>query len=269
MLTGVVAWFCRRNRRKSVYAAASDIDFLPGKQQIEYRRDRWLFEYGVQNVDAIVVQNQRQYADCREHYGRDATLIPSCSTEAVAPRNPEEILWVGTIRSYKRPELFIDLARGLPQLRFTMVGGPGGSDAASMNYFREIEAVAKSVPNLKFCGFVPYAEVDAFFDRASIFVNTSLYEGFPNTFLQSWARGVPVVSYFDTGSKFEGQAVVCRVCSQQEAASAVCTLKSDAGAWRYASERSRRHFENEHSLGSAVSRYVQLFSQLGSGPASA
>jgi glycosyltransferase involved in cell wall biosynthesis len=44
---------------------------------------------------------------------------------------------------------------------------------------------------------VPYHEVNAYYARSHIFVNTSDSEGFPNSFLQSWVRGTPVFSFFD------------------------------------------------------------------------
>jgi glycosyltransferase involved in cell wall biosynthesis len=155
----------------------------------------------------------------------------------------------------------------LPQFCFTMVGGPGGSDSSSINYFRAIEAAAKSIPNLRFHGFVPYSEVDSYFDRARVFVNTSLYEGFPNTFLQSWARGVPVVSYFDTGSRHNKDAVVRVVADEPAAAIQISTLMSNARDWRTASQRSLEHFSDVHSVDSAVSRYARLFSRMGIVPA--
>ena len=55
---------------------------------------------------------------------------------------------------------------------------------------------AKSA-NLTFHGKVPYLEIGRLFDRARLVANTSEVEGFPNTFLQAWVRGVPVVTLFD------------------------------------------------------------------------
>ena len=33
-----------------------------------------------------------------------------------------------------------------------------------------------------------------FFQNVKIFVNTSTYEGFPNTFIEAWKNGIPVIS---------------------------------------------------------------------------
>src|SRR4051812_18313418 len=40
MWTGVVAEFCRRHGKRSIYAGASDNDFRIGREQIVYARDR-------------------------------------------------------------------------------------------------------------------------------------------------------------------------------------------------------------------------------------
>ena len=49
MLTAVVAEFCRRYGKRSIFASAADLDFVPGRQPIRYLRDRWLFEQGYPN----------------------------------------------------------------------------------------------------------------------------------------------------------------------------------------------------------------------------
>ncbi len=266
MLTGVVVAFCRRHGRKSVYAGAADIDFLPGKQQIAYARDRWLFEYGLRRADAVVVQNAFQQEACLAHYGRKAVLIPSCYVpprEAAADENGS-VLWVATIRDYKQPELLLEIARRLPQHRFVMVGGAGGEGRSKdVGYFDSIKAEAHRLGNVEFAGFVPYAGIDAYFNRARVFVNTSRYEGFPNTFLQAWARGVPTVSFIDPSLRSvqrPAYAVVRDVC---EAAREIQRLMLDDDYWRRASSLCRSHYRAEHSFTAVVSRYTEILGALG------
>jgi len=266
MLTGVVAAFCRRYDRKSIYAGASDSDFMPGKELIRHWRDVQLFRYGLRNVDAVVAQNPTQRQDCERHYARAPVFIPSCYVPPADGRGRDEagneILWVSTIRQFKRPEIFLDIARRLPGFRFRMIGGPGGSDAESRRYFSAMEAAAKNIPNLEFLGFVPYAQVDTHFDRARIFVNTSLHEGFPNTFLQSWARGVPTVSLFDTGSFCMGEPVSCVVQDTDQMVRTINRLMADEAAWKHKSALCRSHFETEHSVRAVIAAYEKLFISL-------
>jgi glycosyltransferase involved in cell wall biosynthesis len=189
MWVGVVAQFCRRHGRRLVYAGASDKDFVPGVAgQIRYARDRWLYRRGLAGAAAIVVQNDRQRADVRRHYGREAVLIPSCY-ELPAERAGgarDRVLWVGRMHPGKRPELLLDLAERLPWRRFVMAGGAVDGGQA---YFEAIRARAAKLPNVEFTGFLPLAQVERWFDRARVVVNTSVYEGMPNVFLQAWARG--------------------------------------------------------------------------------
>jgi glycosyltransferase involved in cell wall biosynthesis len=259
MWVSVVAQFCRRHGRRSVYAAASDMDFIPGEGgQIRYARDRWLYHWGLARVDRIVAQNEAQRVSCRARYGREALVIPSCyelpahAPSAQAPR--DTVLWVGTIRAGKRPELLLELAARLPQHRFVMVGGPDRYERA---LFERVRRAAALVANVEFTGFLPLAQVESRFDTARVLVNTSEFEGMPNTFLQAWVRGVPTLATVDVGvpahRRFRGL---------DEGAREIETLFADAAHWQSASRGCREYFERTHSGAQTLERYGRLFDEL-------
>ncbi|NVD73926.1 glycosyltransferase [Duganella sp. BJB488] len=249
MLTGLVAQFCAARGRRFVYAAASDADFYPQLPLIRYARDKWCYRRGLRMADAVVVQNPAQQRDCLARYGRQATIVPSChAAPAGAHADPDGyVLWAGTVKPLKRPELLLALARRLPQLRFRLVGG--GADAA-------LRQAAAALPNLELAGFVPYAQIDAQFDGARVLVNTSEFEGFPNTFLQAWARGVPSVSFFDNGSRHEGRAVSCVVADLDAMAAQLQQLMGAPPAWQAASARVRAYFDAHHTPQAALRAYA-------------
>ena len=264
MLTAVVAEFCRHHGRRSIYAGASDIDFIPGRQQIRFRRDRWLFERGLARVDRLVVQNENQRKSCLLHYGRPSVLIPSCY-EPPADARPGEgdsVLWVGTVHPYKRPELFLELARRLPHRRFVMVGGPGVDDEARQSYFEGVRAAAARLPNVEMTGFLPLERVEPYFDRARVHVNCSDYEGVPNTFLQAWARGVPAVAWVDIAARHQGEPVYRVVSELDEAVAEIERLFENGAYHRHASARSRDYFAATHSPGQVMARYNALLAEL-------
>lgn len=263
MLTAVIAAFCKRRGKISIYAGASDHDFLPGREDIRLRRDRWLYERSLARIDQVVVQNEKQQRDCLLHYGRQSTLIPSCYQlrPGSRPGSGERILWVSTMHRDKRPELFLELVRRLPQFRFAMIGGPGAAPGDG-EYFASLRRSAASFPNLEFTGFLPLPEVETWFDKAAVLVNTSTHEGMPNTFLQAWSRGIPAVTLCDTGSRLLG-ARVCHVARDiREAASEISRLFSDELYRRRSSARCREYFANTHDPAGVLANYMRLFDKL-------
>lgn len=257
MLVGVVAEFCRRNGKRSIYAAASNTDFAADPSgKVRYARDRWLYRRGLARVDAIVVQNEAQRAACRAAYGREPVVIPSCYEAPAnrARRSGDCVLWAGMIRAGKRPELFLELAALLPHRRFVMVGGPVQGETA---LFERIRRRAAGLANVVFTGFLPLAQVESRFDAARVFVNTSDHEGMPNTFLQAWARGIPTVATVDVGTPVHTQ-----VRSVPEAAREIEALFTDREKWESASTRCREHFERTHSGAETLARYGRLFDEL-------
>jgi len=265
MLTALVAVFCRSYSKRSIFASACDLDFLPGRQPIRYLRDRWLYERGLALVDRIVVQNETQQRNCRAHYGRESTQLPSCYElpAGVSPGTGDCVLWVGSIREpdYKRPELFLELARRLPQRRFVMIGGAGG-EGGTHACFERIRNAATALPNVEFTGFLPLARVEPYFDRARILVNTSVHEGMPNTFLQAWARGVPTVAFVDTGARLRGEPLYQVVEGVEEAVGEVERLFTDEAHWARASARCREYFGSTHSPSRVLERFEGLLGEL-------
>lgn len=265
MATGVVAEFARRHGRRSIFAGASDNDFQKGREQIRFARDRWLYHRGLRRVDRIVVQNAFQQAHCLREFGRESVLIPSCYElpPDAQPGAGDLALWVATVHEYKRPEWLLEVARRLPHRRFVMIGGLSTRGTRlTPGYYEAIERAAAALPNVAFKGFLPLEQAEKWFDRARVFLNTSVYEGMPNTFMQCWARGVPTVATVDVGARVGNEPVYRIARTVEEAAEEVERLFTDELHWARTSARCRDYFHHNHSPEEALARYERLFREL-------
>ncbi len=113
----------------------------------------------------------------------DATFYRYLLIPRATPRISEkqiDLLWVSRCQQLKRPHLFLDLVEGLPDARCTMI-----CPCEDKELWDSVARRARNLPNLEFIEKVPYHEIQEYYDRAKIFVNTSTFEGFPNSFIQS------------------------------------------------------------------------------------
>lgn len=196
-LVGIVALFSKCYGKKFIFAGAHENDFMPSRMIVSGKLEGFLYAYGLKNTDAICVQSYNQKQLLWDNFRLDGMVIRNfspCQVRPVSLYEREYILWVSTIRSWKRPRHFLKLAEQYPQEQFVMIGGPATNDKY---LYEKIEETSQKVDNLEFLGFQPLEIVERYFNRAKVLINTSKSEGFPNTFLHAWCRGVPVISCFD------------------------------------------------------------------------
>ena len=255
--TGITAWFCRRHGKRFISRIASDLACIPGKQLIRFWRDRKIYEYGLRNADLIVAQSEQQRKLLQQNYGLKSEVLDMAVEMPTGPQPAKDIdvLWVSNLRPVKRPEVVFDLARRLPHVKFTMAGGalPGAED-----YFRSMQQAASELPNVTFPGAVPYADVGALFSRAKIFLNTSEIEGFPNTFLQAWVRGVPVVTFFDPDSLIKQRQLGRTAADFDDMVRAIQSMLDDNEERERAGERARTYAVATFGPKHIASRYLEM-----------
>lgn len=260
---GLVALFCKRYRRKYVFKVAHDTDCEPDQLLIRYWRDKKLYEYGLRHADGILVQSLQQQHSMLTNYGLHSQvtemLVDSPESECEFAGRGMKVLWVNNLRQFKRPDLFLALAKKLPQLKFHMVGGPQPGFEA---LFEKIRQEAANLSNCTFHGRVPYHEMDNKYAGARVFVNTSDTEGFPNSYLQAWIRGTPVVAFFDPDAVIRSENLGRAVSSLDEMASAVTELVNNDSAWSDASERCKAYMARVYGESRIISPYLEMFKRI-------
>lgn len=261
LMTGVVARFAAQKRRKMIFRVAHDSDCIPGEQLINLERDRRIYEYGLRRSDLISVQSVVQSELMQKHYGLPSTVVDMAAEIPQLPAEEKrdvDVLWVNNFRSFKRPELLLEIAKRMPDVSFVMIGGEIKGYA---DLYRDIRNEANSIPNLNFVGAVPYSEVNSYFSRAKIFLNTSDSEGFPNSFLQAWVRGVPVVSYFDPDGLIASRDIGVAAASQDRFDDPLADLLRSERRRRDMAERARQFVIDRYSPGAIVAAYEHLLEQ--------
>jgi glycosyltransferase involved in cell wall biosynthesis len=204
-----------------------------------------------------VAQNEAQRENLPRHCGREAMVIPSCYElpPARSAAQRDVVLWVAMIQESKRPSCCSSIAARLPQRRFVMIGGPR---PGTEPFYERIRAQAAALPNVEFKGFLPLAQAEPWFDRARVFINTSAYEGMPNTFLQAWARGVPTLATVDIGAP----GAYTMFDDPAPAAQEIERLFADEPHWRARSAECRSYFERRYSCDSVLAQYGEVFEAL-------
>ncbi|HEV3084898.1 MAG TPA: glycosyltransferase family 4 protein [Gemmataceae bacterium] len=268
--TAEVIASCRRWGMRSLVFVVSDLELSDrvrcgGGAELALGTSTHAAWYSLTYADEVVVQTVRQQEQLGRIIGREGTLIRSPvdlpPAENGSPGRRQHALWIGraerTALAEKRPELCLELARRCPEIPVLAVMNP-------VDPGRYAELRACKPANLTMLEHVPFEEIDDYFRRAFVLLNTSSYEGFPNTFLQAGKHALPILSM-----KVDPDGILNR-----HGCGVVCGDDLDRMAaelrrfWRdpqYATSlgrNARRYVEAEHDLRVRVDELVGVLNRL-------
>ena len=192
---GIACKYCQKHNCKVIWHIANRPDVQ--KRKIKFNKNIFInyiekkyLEYGIKHADYIIGQAEYQDSMLSKNFGRKCDLIVKnyhpLHTEKINKIGKIKIVWIANFKNAKQPKIFVELAmkfKSYSNVIFIMVG-------RNSDYLKNAELPV----NIDIKGTLEIEDVNKLLNTAHIFVNTSIYEGFPNTFIQAWMRKVSVVS---------------------------------------------------------------------------
>lgn len=261
-LTGIAGLYSFIFRSKFVWNVAHDDDLSPSVSDKSTfysgsRIDKALLMVGRRLADYIVTQTSEQFHRAKQAMpNAGIILVPNFHPQPkdeIKPRSVLRVIWVANFRPEKNPELFIRLAKDYlnidSRVQFTMIGSQSSNSAWQNSLLLAIG----ECQNLTYLGGLPASVTNAYIANSDVFVNTSLSEGFPNTFIQAWLRSVPVISAFVDPDGILGKGVGGYIAGESCALlDHVRRLLEDADLRATLAATGKAHAQANHSMRNAV-----------------
>lgn len=258
-VTGQIGFWCKSHQRRFVYSVASDYDCRRDADLHKPAKDEWFFSRGLQRADHVICQTLYQQRLLRENYKVESEMIPMPGTPpALDPACSDDdrfasqkVLWVGRVQTEKRINWFLEIAARLTRYQFAIVGPP---DLPEVEMARVLKVVDET-PNLEYVGKIPGSEMPAIYQSAALLCCTSVFEGFPNTFLEAWSYGLPVVTTFDPDNLVAERGLGLPGQDPAELSDAIKKILGDRPTWSSFGDNARRYFAQYHEPEKVMGRF--------------
>lgn len=252
-------WHIRKFRQNVKLKIANSLKypvFYLNALLMDYCRNK-----GMKKVNVAWSQNVFQKEQLLKNFGlKTNTMIsghpmPKETVDHEKNYDRQTILWCANLGKRKRPELFIALANQMQHTnyKFVMVGGHSDQEY--------VDALFANQPdNLTVVGKCSFDEALAHFNSASVFINTSAAggDGFPNTYIQAWLRGVPVYTMgFDPDSVIVRNKLGYNNSDINQLEEKLNHLLRDKESYIAMSKRVKHYSEQHHSIKVMTDNFVK------------
>ncbi len=251
--TGRVAFGCRMGwgrPRRFAFCLASDANYGSHLRAGRFGIEGRMYQYGLRRADLVIAQTARQREGLNTATGIHSQVIPMAPAEplifAKAPQIGEmpRVAWIGRISQEKRLEWLLEVARRCPDIAFDIAGAPNRTS----DYATRLTEDATQLPNVTFHGRLGPSQVQELYANSKLLCNTSVYEGFPATFLEAWSHGLPVVSTFDSDDIVTKNQVGWVTDSIDGLVAGLRHYLGDAKTYAQASGVAKAFYANNYSL---------------------
>lgn len=263
-LTGILSLYAKLKKKVFLYSVASDQDII-FNLHVKNIKDLINIPYiiGIRYSTCVLCQSMNQKILLDKYSTQiKSELVKNIYNFKINKyeKNKEfdtDVLWVGRCEKVKRPEMFIELAKKLPDMRFQMICA---SSKENLEYYQQISQLANETNNIKFLGFIPHEKISTYYSKSMMLVCTSLREGFPNTFLEAWGHEIPVVSL-----GIDPDGIISKYnlgfCSRNfnELVNDVEILSTDAHLREKMCFNGREYVSSEHSVDKILDCYEYIF----------
>lgn len=223
-----------------------------------------IYAFGIAQASYIVAQSLEQIKILEKWQNRKISNISVIkSGYHISPFNNEiknTILWVGRAQGLKRPEIFLKIAENFPDENFIIICNKG----TYIEYWNEIKEKADKIPNLTFVPFVLFENIDNYFKESKVFINTSTYEGFPNTFVQAAKSKTPILSLRINPDRFLTKYKCGIVCDNniKKMVNNLELLLTNQDLYNKFSENALRYAKEHHDIDKISMKWINLLIKL-------
>ncbi len=227
LLAPLPAWLIARLRGRKVI-----INYRSGEARNHLRKSRTARAV-LSRTDRVVVPSM-YLVDVFREFGLAAQAVPNIvdlrefSYRARQPLRPYLICTRGFHPYYSADVVtraFVEVKREFPEGRLCLVG-KGSLESAIRQVIDDFK-----LTEVEFTGPVPHERIPLLLDKADIFVNASWVDNMPNSILEAFAAGTPVVTTAQEGIRYlvehERTGLLCPVGDWKALADAVIRLLRD------------------------------------------
>ncbi|MCX6777918.1 MAG: glycosyltransferase family 4 protein [Candidatus Micrarchaeota archaeon] len=234
---------------------------------------RRLYLYGVEKAEIVIATaNYLKEAFLRTFPGKDVRTVPSGYPVPDAKRqktkrgrtkthessSQKTAVWVGRFTADKFPEVFLRLAKAMPEYRFVMVGG-----VPSHSEYEITRREAAKLANVELTGAVSLAKVNELISESTLLVDTSREAGFPNTFIQAWLRSTPTVSLaVDPDGIIKREKLGFVSGSEKKLAEQVGSLLEDGKLARSLGRNAFKYARRNHDIENTARMHDEIYREL-------